>query len=84
MTKTLEKIKGMNIPVGAPIELTLKNPDKTNYKSSGYFEGIEVSGDVGVIKYNTQIGKHKSGNDNAGFGAFISGIEDIKILQYPN
>jgi len=86
MAITLEQIEGLNIPVGTPIELTFKNPNKTDYKSLGYFKGIINS--TGVICYTENLGKQELLGERGRFGTGQEGhlypedIENIKVLEY--
>ena len=86
--KTIDQIKEMNIPIGAPIELTLntsisnefkKNPNNETFKQLGYFQRIEDKTEddlYGTIIYNptTKISTES--------GCMIPYIEDIKMLDY--
>ena len=76
MTMTLEKIQGMNIAVGTPIEISVKTTDLIGRKKIVYFEYLDGC----VIGYKTQIGYF---NTSKKFGEHhIATIEDIKILEY--
>jgi len=79
MTMTLEKIKGMNIPVGAPIEMTLKKFSWPSYSVIGYFQGIDF--ETKFVLYDEQV-KRLEFQKHSISRAVISEIEDIKILEY--
>jgi hypothetical protein len=71
MTKTLEEIKGMNIPVGTPIELS-----KNDHKKLVYFAGIENEYFFvwdSMIKDNPEYYK---------LPISPSVIQDLKVLEY--
>jgi hypothetical protein len=79
MTMTLEKIQGMNIPVGAPIEFSVgvipansKNP--IYYPTLGYYQDVD---NLGNLLYKT--GKRPIDKTEK---CSTSVIEDIKILEY--
>jgi hypothetical protein len=90
MTMTLEKIKGMNIPVGTPIELKLntsisskleKNPDNQIYTRIGYFQNIEEKPvPYGRLAYTSRINPGGLENTSEDNGILIPYIEEITIL----
>ena len=78
----LEKIKEMNIPVGAPIELKLKEFE-TRIR---YFQSLaqgKIAPSIQIDKY-ILVSKNKYGNKLVDEGEYyrISDLEDIKILEY--
>jgi hypothetical protein len=83
MGKTLEEIKGMNIPVGTPIEIILKN---SKYKQIGYF--VDSEKEKGVIRYtlDQKVSNPITQEDEIIYrltlkSEFERDIEDIKILK---
>lgn len=87
MTKTLEEIKGMNIAVGAPIELTLnsdlspegiKNLDNKTYNAIGYYQGLnEKSRELIYYQATGRVFNPKNPVEEE---VWIPYIEDITIL----
>jgi hypothetical protein len=93
MTITLEKIKGMNIPVGTPIEIIRntsinsnleKNPNNKFYRELGYFQGIRNSRhhNFGEIIYAPILSSGGIENTSEDNGCMIPYIEEIKVLEY--
>ena len=88
MTITLEQIQGMNIPVGTPIELTLKtrikvkgsNPqEKATYQELGYFMGV----DKRILnRYNSLVYSQRKGLFKNEISHNIDLIKEIKVLKY--
>lgn len=87
MTKTLEEIKGMNIPVGAPIEVTIntslavdltKMPNNKTYKELGYYQGISNDDKLayGTLLYEPSTRKNPNEPPH---GVLIPLIENITI-----
>jgi len=77
MTMTLEKIKGMNLQVGTPIEVI----QNTN-SALVYFVKIDHGE---VIVSNRTLTEKSLGKDNEDFFQHTylpQSIEDIKILEY--
>ena len=76
MAKTLEEIKGMNIPVGAPIELNVDSPinDET-FKKIGYFDRIT---EKNQLAFTYSLGERFP----QGEVIHLDYINDIKILEY--
>ena len=69
---TLEKIKGMNLQVGTPIEVTEINGSK----EVSYFKFIKNES----LIVSTTLSKDKTSEKRGLYS--ISQIEDIKILEY--
>ena len=88
MAITLEKIKEMNIPSGAPIEMYLKadapkNSDNKTYKSIGYFVRIFESMEDPQVMFNVSTGSKWNANYPVSGGiVHLSDIESIRILEY--
>lgn len=93
---TLEKIKEMNIPVGAPIEVTLnseismglvKGPNNKLYRELGYYRNAtEIIDDdnflVPILKYDRATGSRRNPEEPMKRAIEISSVEEIKILKY--
>ena len=80
MTETMEeKIEGMNLQVGTPIEMTLKKFSWPSYAVIGYFQGIDSKTEF--VFYDSQVRRLEFQIPSIS-RAVISEIEDIKILEY--
>jgi len=80
---TLEEIKEMNISVGTPIEVTLK--DKiygTLYKELGYYEGVLSGAESGVLEYSPTQDKVPDERGIIPGSCYINRIQELKILEY--
>ena len=83
MAKTLEEIKGMNIPVGAPIEMAISKACG-KYKQIGYFdelikdlgEGEDYDESFNKVMYHTNFLEKKI--------EYLKNIESITILTPQN
>ena len=92
MTKTLEEIKGMNLSVGTPIELTInssvhidgrKGKDNKISKEMGYFKRfIKRTDTEGNDVSNLIYDKTNGGYTDDESSYLICLIEEIRILQY--
>lgn len=78
----LEKIEGMNIPVGAPIELTFIEPSYI-HKKSVYYIGIVKKEDKAGLKYSeNKFEQHyREYFDDPAPLMNIKDIDDITILE---
>lgn len=82
MTIGLEKIEGMKIKLGNPIELTVTNAESKQDKYLGYYHGIRQGkkGDTISCDSNTT---HDSKWEPLLANQFqLSDVEDVKVLKY--
>ena len=83
MTKTLEEIKGMNIPIGTPIEIKWElEYTKETYRDIGYFKGLTSYRQRGGKEIQEIIITSRAEDTHTGNRRNISKIKDIKILEY--
>ena len=83
---TLDKIKGMNLQVGTPIEMTIKEGDR-NYKCMGYFRNLENHGESSIVDF--VLNQNLSSNYFSERASdrrwkYVHDIKDIKVLEYKN
>jgi hypothetical protein len=81
MTMTLEQIKGMNIPVGTPIEITL-NSNSEPYKTLGYYHGLKQRKTVQILLYDTNTANDKNWKASIYNEFLVSSIKEIRILEH--
>jgi len=83
---TLEEIKGMNIPVGTPIELTLIHGNESSRKL-GYFDRVYIDTQMDSkpkLEYDAGLDFKGKLRLSTSQKIPIDSIEKIKILQYKN
>jgi len=83
---TIEQIKEMNIPVGTPIEMTIRSsisgdfnklPENKKLKQIGYFIKIKESKKNPILKYTPILNFPEIAESY-----LLKYIENIKILEY--